>query len=269
VTVREGRAPVAAFALMVALAAGACRTGGGVVDEAPPNVKSTCNGASTPLAACLEELDGLLANGAPAELAGRVARRVLARAEADRIVAQARGEGEPSGEEIEAAADGLWPRWNDGPVVDVVHALFAGGEDSEKRARAFASSLPAGVDEEQFKAAAKSAGAAAVERINGIGNRGRTLAGLVLVSDFSNAAIRLTTSSPRSDVIHTSYGSHIVLLLGRAEPEPFVPSERASGLREEAMNRRVRARIAEQRGKFAVEVRQEALQSLEIPAPSP
>jgi hypothetical protein len=138
-----------------------------------------------------------------------------------------------------------------------------------RSARAFASSLPAGVDEEQFKAAAKSAGAAAVERINGVGNRGRTLAGLVLVSDFSNAAIRLTTSSPRSDVIHTSYGSHIVLLLGRAEPEPFVPSERASGLREEAMNRRVRARIAEQRGKFAVEVRQEALQSLEIPAPSP
>lgn len=266
---RTGRAPVAVFALLVAFAAGACRTGGAVVDEAPPKVQSACNGASTTFAACLEELDGLLANRAPAELAGRVARRVLARAEADRIVVQARGEGEPSGEEIEAAADALWPRWNDGPIVNVVHALFSGGDDAESRARAFASSLGVGVDEEAFRSAAKAAGATTVERIDAIGNRGRSLSGLALVREFSDAALRLTKSSPRSDVIHTSYGSHIVLLLGRAEPEPFVPSERAAGLREEALNRRVRARIDEQRGKLAVEVRPEALQALEIPAWSP
>lgn len=269
-TVRAGRAPVAVFALLVAFAAGACRrTEGGVVDDVPLKSKSACNGASTQPAACLAELEGLLANRVPADLADRVSRRVLARAEADRMVAQARGEGEPSGEEIEAAADALWPRWNDGPIVNVVHALFSGGDDAEIRARAFASSLGVGVDEEAFRSAAKMAGATTVERIDAIGNRGRSLSGLALVREFSDAALRLTTSSARSDVIHTSYGSHIVLLLGRAEPEPFVPSERAAGLREEALNRRVRARIDEQRGKLAVEVRPEALQALEIPASSP
>jgi parvulin-like peptidyl-prolyl isomerase len=154
-------------------------------------------------------------------------------------------------------------------VVDVVHALFPAGPDADRSARAFASSLVSPASEESFRSAAKVAGASAVERINGVGNRGRTLAGLVLVREFSDAAVRLTTASPRSDVVHTSYGSHIVLLLSRYEPEPFAASERVRALREEALNRRVRARIAAVREKYPSELQIEALQTLEIPASSP
>jgi hypothetical protein len=259
-------ASVAALAL--ALACASCR--GREAPERRESVHaSACAAANGVDDACVKTLEVLLAEAAPQALRVRVERRVLARAAAEALVLEARALGAPSESEREAAATALWPRWNDGAVVDVVHALFATTPDADRRARAFTAELPSSASEEDFRALAKTAGAGAIERINGVGNRGRTLAGLELVREFSDAAVRLTLESPRSDLIHTAYGSHVLLLLSRHEPEPFVVAERDAAVLEEAMNRRVRARIQALREKTPSEPALGLLQSLEIPSASP
>lgn len=258
-------ASVAVAALAVACAS--CRAREAPKREGPR--ARACSSPSGASEACVTTLEGLLAEAAPQPLRVRVERRVLARAAAEAIVAEARALGAPSESELDAAATALWPRWNDGPVVDVVHALFPTGPEADRAARAFAASLASNVGEEEFRKQAEASGARTVERINGIGNRGRTLAGLDLVREFSDAAVRLTMESRRTDLIHTAYGSHVVLLLARNEPEPFLVAARDAAVREEALTRRVRERLRALREKTPGEVEAGVLQTLEIPSASP
>ncbi len=253
-----------------AISVSACREGTELSNVGASGARDgACGRGAAQTAACTEVLVGLLVGGISPEARGRVERRVLARAEAERIVANASASGEPSKAELDAAADALWPRWNDGPIVDVVHALFAPERGGERAALAFASSLPEAVDEDRFTAIAKAANASAVERIEGIGNRGRTLSGLELVREFSVAVVRMTMDDPRSDIIHTPYGAHVVLLLKTHHVEPIEPRAREAALRTEALDRRVRSAVLAERGKHPTSIAPSALRTMEVPSSSP
>jgi hypothetical protein len=188
-------------------------------------------------------VEELLARGLARVEREAVERRVLARVLAERLNREAREHGAPSAAEVEQAAERVWPRLNDGPLVSVVHALFPTAPNADARASAFAASLDAKPTVEAFEATARAAGPdVVIERIDAIGNRGRTATGVTLERAFADAAVRLTMDSPRSDVVHTSYGTHVLLVTRRLEPAPLDASSRKNALIEEAIALRARDR---------------------------
>jgi hypothetical protein len=206
--------------------------------------RALCDERPVDPARCGAGLEALLAGGAAEPQRARVERRVLARALAERLHREASERGAPSADELERAAERAWPRHNDGPIVSVVHALFPAGAKAEARASALAAAVGAKPTAELFEATARAAGAdVTVERIEAIGNRGRTAAGLELERSFADAAVRLTMDSPRSDVVHTTYGEHVILAIGRGEPGAIDASARAAALAREAIAFRARDRI--------------------------
>lgn len=239
--------------------------GGG--DEARGNAESICAATTgeqgTDLSACRVRVEELLARGVRAHDRRGVERRVLARAQAERLQNASHAGGPPSIEEIERAAEAAWPKHNDGPIVSVVHALFPTARDADARAEALARALGAKPTAESFEAAARAAGSdVVVERIDAIGNRGRTVSGVVLERAFADAAVRLTMDSPRSDSVHTSYGTHVVLLLRRNEPAAVDAVARENALVSEAYTLRARDRLDELVARAAVRVEADAPSAL-------
>jgi len=206
---------------------------------------SECASEKPNVARCESELVDLLATQAPEAARRRVERSTLARLMAERATLSATNLAAPTAEELERVADLVWPRFNTGAFVSVVHALFPRGDNARPRAEALAARVEAGIDAPTFEGIAHEAGSdVVVERITHIGNRGRTLEGQVLERAFADAANALTMTGHRLAVVETSYGYHVVFATDRAEPRPFDPAERRAGLEKEALAERARSELA-------------------------
>lgn len=196
-------------------------------------------------ARCEGEIADLLATRAPEAAHRWVERTTLARVMAERATRRARDEGAPTADELERVADHVWPRFNTGGFVSVVHALFPRGDKARARAESLAASLEMGIDASTFERLAHAAGSdVVVERITHIGDRGRTLEGQVLERSFADAANALTMTARRQAVVETSYGYHVILATERVEPRPIDAAERRVGLENEALSERARAELA-------------------------
>ena len=205
---------------------------------------SACAGAVQDFAPCQQELDELLAAEAPEAARRWVERTTLARALAARATQRAAQRGAPSDDEIERVADLVWPRFNTGAFVSVVHALFPKGDAARSRAEALALRVPREMDSKAFEELAHGAGAdVVVELITHVGNRGRTLEGQALERAFANAANELTMTGRRLAVVETSYGHHVILATERAEPRPIDARQVRIGLENEAIAERARAEL--------------------------
>ncbi len=240
-----GRARVAALLVSAgALGCGASRTRTAPLAQAEV-LPSPCDGGHRP-EDCRPFVDELLARAVLEPERMRVERRTLARALANREVRVAKSRGAAPPEEAEAAAERIWPKLNDGPIVSVVHALFPEGPHCVARAEAFAREVGPAPEPKAFEARARALGdGIVVENIAHVGNRRKTAAGMTLEAAFADAAVALTTKAPRSDVVRTRYGAHLLVLTARIDAPPTDAKARALLLSEEVIALRVRDALAE------------------------
>ncbi len=224
-----------------ALLVWSCGSERAAVDRVEDVRESACSGAAADATRCREQIEELLTKAVPERIRRASDRNALARALVVRATAAAAKLGPATSEEIEASAEREWPRFNTGPIVSVIHALFPASPDATERAAGFALRIAQTSDAKSFEQLAHEAGReVVVERIDHIGNQGRTVEGLTVERAFADAAVTLTKDSPRSNVVHTSYGDHVLMATEWLAARMATPAEAQKGLAEAAIAERAR-----------------------------
>ena len=224
-----------------ALLVGACTAERAAVERVEEVRDSACAGAAANATRCREQTEQLLAKAAPDRTRRASERNALARTLVVRATAEAAKLGPATNEELQASAEREWPRFNTGPIVSVIHALFPASPNAAERAEAFAVRIAQTSDPKSFEQLAHEAGRdVVVERIDHIGNQGRTVEGLTLERAFADAAVALTKDSPRSHVVHTPYGEHMLMATEWLTARIATPAEAQKGVGEAAVAERVR-----------------------------
>ncbi len=224
-----------------ALLVWACGSERAAVQRVEDVRESACSGAAANAARCREQIEELLTEAAPERVRRASDRNALARALVARATAEAAKLGPATGEEVEASAEREWPRFNTGAIVSVIHALFPASPDATERAAGFALRIAQTSDAKSFEQLAHEAGRdVVVERIDHIGNQGRTVEGLTLERAFADAAVNLTKDSPRSHVVQTPYGAHVLMATEWLAARIATAAEAQKGLAEAAIAERAR-----------------------------
>lgn len=247
-----------------ALLVGACASERTAVERVDEVRDSACSGAAANAMRCREQIDQLLAMAAPERTRRASDRNALARTLVARATVEAAKLGPATSEELEASAEREWPRFNTGPIVSVIHALFPASPDATERATRFAARLAQTSDAKGFEQLAREAGPdVVVERIEHVGNQGRTLEGLTLERAFADAAVALTKDSPRSHVVHTPYGAHMLMATEWLAARIATPAEAQKGLAEAALAERARKALENARQERPTAIANDAKETLQ------
>lgn len=247
-----------------ALLVGACASERTAVERVDEVRDSACSGAAANAARCREQIEELLTMAAPERIRRASDRNALARALVARATAEAAKIGPATGEEVEASAEREWPRFNTGAIVSVIHALFPASPDATERAAGFALRIAQTSDAKSFEQLAHEAGRdVVVERIDHIGNQGRTVEGLTLERAFADAAVALTKDSPQSHVVHTPYGAHMLMATEWIAARIATPAEAQKGLAEAALAERARKALENARQERPTAIATDAKETLQ------